>query len=78
MQKSLSGSEVTYAYIQYVPVASFAGAGVPPHGMGLIMEGRGHTLRHVGNSVISIHHEAHFMKGAATIQETSYNTWFEA
>ena len=27
------------------PVSSFNSAGVPPHGMGLTMEGRGHTLR---------------------------------
>ena len=38
--------------------------------MGLTMEGRGHTLRHVGNSVISIHQEAHFMQGAATMLYT--------
>ena len=63
-----------HVYIRCVPVAaSFVGAGVP-HGMGLTMEGRGHTLRHVGNS-ISRHHEAH-MEGAATMRETSYNTWF--
>ena len=28
----------------YVPVASFGGAGYPPHDMGLTMEGSGHTL----------------------------------
>ena len=38
--------------------------------MGLAMEGRGHTLRDVGNFVISIHHEAHFMEGAATMLYT--------
>ena len=54
----------------YDPVSSFAGAGVPPHGMGLTMKGRGHSLRHVGNSVISMHHEAHIKEGAATKQET--------
>ena len=37
-------------------------------------EGRGHTQRHVGHSVISIRRDAHFMEGAATMQETSYNT----
>ena len=28
----------------------------------------------LATKVISIHHEAHFMEGAATMQETSYNT----
>ena len=37
-------------------------------GTGLTMEGGGHTLRHVSNSVISI------MEGAATMQVTSYST----
>ena len=48
--------------------------GCPPDGMGLTMEGRGHTLRHVGNSFMSGHHEARCMERAATMQETSYNT----
>ena len=39
--------------LMYVPVASFDSAGVPPHGMGLTVEGRGHTLHHVGNSFTS-------------------------
>ena len=53
----------------YVPVSSFDSAGVhPSHGMGLTMEGKGHTLRHVGDSFMSRHHKARCM------EETSYNT----
>ena len=48
--------------------------GTPPHGMGLTMEGRGHTLGHVGNSFMSRHHKARCMEGAATMQETLYTT----
>ena len=48
--------------------------GGTPHGMGLTMEGRAHPLCHVGNGFMSRHHKARCMEGAATIQETSYNT----
>ena len=42
--------------------------------MGLTIKGRGHTLRHVGNSFMSRHHKAGCMEGAETMQEASYKT----
>ena len=52
----------------------FRRCGGTPHGMGLTMEVRGHALRRVGNGIMSRHHKACCMEGAATMQETSYNT----
>ena len=41
-----------------------------PHVMGLTVENRSHTLRPVGSESHQHTYEAHFMEGAATMQET--------
>ena len=72
-RRSVTAS-IQITHIENIRLASFAGAGVRPPMVWVSPWKQRLYPASCWQLVISIHHEAHFMEGAATMQETSYST----